>query len=349
MKVTVFAQRIAFMLFSFSLLTASNQLSAQNSALVYGDAIYLQNGWNKYQGGYLDTRGYQKDFEQTGNFLCVSTSTARNRDLGSGSWKIMSATGKKEGSPVLVNDDVYLFNQWNGNGGYLDTRGYQKDFEKTGNHLCVSTATNNNRDAGSGTWRVLSATGRAAGTPVTENAEIHLQNGWNKFAGGYLDTRGYQKDFEKTGNHLCVSTATDKNRSAGSGTWKITISEKNHLDAGETLKAGQRLMSANGAYILSLQEEDGHLCVYKYANGKQGSFVWGSMKFGFKNANLIMQTDGNLVIYDANKVSQWASQTHPFNDAKYKDANNKPIKLVLENDGVLKLYNAQNAVMWTSK
>jgi hypothetical protein len=54
------------------------------------------------------------------------------------------------GSPVLVNDNVYLLNQWNGNGGYLDTRGYQKYFEKTGNHLCVSTSTNSNRSNGSG-------------------------------------------------------------------------------------------------------------------------------------------------------------------------------------------------------
>jgi hypothetical protein len=282
MKSTIFAQKITFILFLLGLLTASNQLSAQNSTLVYGDVIFLQNGWSQYMGGYLDTRGYQKDYEKTGNFLCVSTAEVKNRAEGSGSWRIMSATGKKEGSPVLINDDVYLFNQWNGNGGYLDTR-------------------------------------------------------------------GYQKDYEQTGNHLCVSTATDKNRSDRSGTWKLTISEKSHLDAGQTLKAGQRLMSANGAYILSLQEGDGNLCVYKYANGKQGSFVWGSMKSGFKNAKLTMQTDGNLVVYNDKNESQWASNTHPFNDAKYNDSNNKPVKLVLENDGVLKLYNAQNAVMWSSK
>ncbi|MBK8565119.1 MAG: hypothetical protein IPN76_17715 [Saprospiraceae bacterium] len=225
MKSTIFAQKITFILFLLGLLTASNQLSAQNSTLVYGDVIFLQNGWSQYMGGYLDTRGYQKDYEKTGNFLCVSTAEVKNRAEGTGSWKIMSATGKKEGSPVLANDDVYLFNQWNGNGGYLDTKGYQKDFEKTGNHLCVSTATSNNRDIGSGTWKILSATGSAAGTPITENVEIHLQNGWNNFSGGYLDTRGYQKEYEKTGNYLCVSTATDKNRSDGSGTWKITISK----------------------------------------------------------------------------------------------------------------------------
>ena len=109
------------------------------------------------------------------------------------------------------------------------------------------------------------------------------------------------------------------------------------------------MVSANGAYKLRLQEEDGNLCVYKYANGKQGSFVWGSMKSGFKNGCQTMQTDGNLVVYDDKNVSKWSSQTNPIYDAKYNDANNKPVKLVLENDGVLKLYNAQNAVIWSSK
>ena len=189
--------------------------------LLYGDVIHLQNGWNNYGGGYLDTRGYQRDFAKTGNYLCVSTAKGSNRDGGSGSWKVMSASGKPDGSPVCVNDDVYLLNQWSGNGGYLDTRGYQRDFAKTGNHLCVSTAKESNRDAGSGTWKILSANGSPAGAPVMGDSEIHLQNGWNRFQGGYLDTRGYQRDYAKTGNWLCVSTATSSNRDGGSGTWKV--------------------------------------------------------------------------------------------------------------------------------
>ena len=211
--------------FLIAVLLFTTIAQAQNTPLNYGDVVILQNGWNNYAGGYLDTRGYEKDYAKTGNFLCVSTATVSNRDLKSGSWKIMSATGKAVGSPVLVSDDVYLLNQWNGNGGYLDTRGYQKDFEKTGNFLCVSTATASNREQGSGTWKIISANGSAAGTAVTENSEIHLQNGWNKFGGGYLDTRGYQKDYAKTGNLLCVSTATTSKRDGKSGTWKISKSK----------------------------------------------------------------------------------------------------------------------------
>ncbi len=191
--------------------------------LNYGDVIHLQNGWNKYSGGFLDTRGYQKDFEKTGNHLCVSTAISEDRDNGSGTWKVISASGKAIGSPVLTGDNIHLLNQWNNeNGGYLDTRGYQKDFARTGNHLCVSTAISENRDNGSGTWKI-SSIGKANGTPVSDNLEIQLKNGWNKFSGGFLDTRGYQKDYAQTGNHLCVSTAISENRDNGSGTWKVKI------------------------------------------------------------------------------------------------------------------------------
>lgn len=127
------------------------------------------------------------------------------------------------------------------------------------------------------------------------------------------------------------------------------FAQKNTLKSGESLKAGERLTSANGAYILRMQEDDGHLCIYKFENGKQGAFVWGSGVYGFTNAVLIMQADGNLVVYNDKKESKWDSKTHPFFDAKFKDVKNKPVKVVLENDGKLKLYTSSNQVIWTNK
>jgi hypothetical protein len=121
------------------------------------------------------------------------------------------------------------------------------------------------------------------------------------------------------------------------------------LEAGETLNAGEYLMSPNGAYILALQAEDGNLCVYKFANGQQGAFVWGSMKYGFSNARLDLQTDGNLVVYDGDNKSQWSSETHPHFNSKFKNPANKPVKMLLDNDGVLRLYAANGAVVWSSK
>lgn len=114
----------------------------------------------------------------------------------------------------------------------------------------------------------------------------------------------------------------------------------NTLNAGETLMAGQQLTAANGKFILRMQEDDGHLCVYKYENGKQSGYVWGSGAHGFKNAKLTLQTDGNLVVTQGN-ISKWSSETN-------KNAANKPVKLVLENDGSLKLYNASASTVWTN-
>ncbi len=211
---------LSLLMFAFLLLT-----NAHAQGLKYGDVVTLQNKWNNYSGGFLDTRGYQKDFEKTGNHLCVSTATSDNRDAGSGSWKILSASGKKAGEPVLVGDQIHLQNQWNGGkGGFLDARGYQKDFEKAiGNFLCVSTATVQNRDGGSGTWKIW-AFGVADGTPVINGFDVQLQNGWNKFGGGFLDTNGWQKDHKKTGNHLCVSTSKERDRANGkSATWRLLL------------------------------------------------------------------------------------------------------------------------------
>jgi alpha-tubulin suppressor-like RCC1 family protein len=128
-----------------------------------------------------------------------------------------------------------------------------------------------------------------------------------------------------------------------------TAAGSNTLKAGETLAGGRRLTSANGRFILRMQSEDGHLCVYKFENGQQGEFVWGSGKYGFDDSKLVMQTDGNLVVYGRNGAFQWGSDTHPDLNAKFKDTNNKPVKLVLEDDGSLNLYTVSGHVVWTNK
>ena len=344
-------KNLALVVFLMTMFLGNERAFSQT--LNYGDEIRLQNGWNKFNGGFLDTRGYQKDYEKTGNHLCVSTALSENRDAGSGTWKVISATGKPNGSPVLIGDEVHLQNAWNKyNGGYLDTRGYQRDYEKTGNHLCVSTALSSNRDAGSGIWKISSAQGKAAGTPVENSALIHLQNGWNQYNGGFLDTRGYQKDYEQTGNHLCVSTALVNNRDLGSGTWKVATlkTTKNYLNAGERLNPGEKLFSQNGAFMLRMQEEDGNLCVYTSKNGVQGTFVWGAyqaMKYTLAAGHyLVMQTDGNLCIYNKANGFQWGSyQVKNYPLISSADAM---CKLVLTDDGKLNILDPAGKVIWTN-
>ena len=116
---------------------------------------------------------------------------------------------------------------------------------------------------------------------------------------------------------------------------------KSGLGTGETLKTGEKLVSANGQYMLIMQT-DGNLCIYRYANGKQGAFVWCSMKHGFSNAKLVMQTDGNLCVYDGNNRFRWGS----YQVKRYALGQN--YKFVLTDAGKLNVVNASGQVVWTN-
>lgn len=109
------------------------------------------------------------------------------------------------------------------------------------------------------------------------------------------------------------------------------------LDAGQTIR--------NGAYRLDMQSDcnlvlykdqtalwssgtanrapawscrmvfqsDAHLVVYSGGAGEQGQVVWASDRYvpGFNAVfRLVLQDDGNLVIYDTNKAVIWSTSTN---------------------------------------
>lgn len=198
----------AVLLLTTGILSVANANSshADTAKLKYGQTYKIVNGYGNWQGGYLDTRGRGC----SENLLCVSTANSSNRDSGSGSWKILSKTGKT--GVVKSLDDVYLQNQYaQGAGGYLDTRGRGC----SENLLCVSTANSAERDSGSGTWKIIPKF-QSSGA-IRENQPVHLVNGYGNGQGGYLDTRGRGC----SENLLCVSTAAGSDRDSGSGTWKF--------------------------------------------------------------------------------------------------------------------------------
>jgi len=182
--------------------------------LTYGSFIYIKNGYNNWNGGFLDVRGNNCE----GNYRCVSTAIVEDRDNGSGTWKIISASGKAEGTPVAALDIIHLKNQWNnGNGGYLDICGAGCE----GNTFCVSTATTSNRNNGSGTWKIIPDL-RIYDCKIYEDQPVRLLNGYNGFRGGFLDTCGAGCE----GNLYCVSTYLGWNRNNGLITttcWKMLI------------------------------------------------------------------------------------------------------------------------------
>lgn len=104
----------------------------------------------------------------------------------------------------------------------------------------------------------------------------------------------------------------------------------NTLDAGKGLIIQGALKSPNLAYSLILQE-DGNLVLLNGTN-----VLWHAQTNAKVSAHLLMQGDGNLVIYGPAGEVVWHAGTH----------GNPGARLVLENTGQLRIYSASNAVLW---
>jgi hypothetical protein len=179
--------------------------------LKYGDKVHLQNGYANWNGGYLDACGHARVPSKYGVF----TSDSKYRDGGSGTWEIVSVTGKAVGAEVLIGDAIHLRNLYAGNGGYLDVCGHANC---GGNKYLVFTSDSTNRDGGSGSWRIYAGASSPADSKVREGDPVHLLNGYANWQGGYLDACGHAPAPSKYG----VSTSNSTNRDSGSGTWKFS-------------------------------------------------------------------------------------------------------------------------------
>ena len=87
------------------------------------------------------------------------------------------------------------------------------------------------------------------------------------------------------------------------------------LTSGESLQPGQYLQSPNGSYELIMQA-DGNLVLYQGTvtcptASCNGDALWNSGTGGDNDAYVTMQSDGNLVVYD-NGTAVWSSQTAGF-------------------------------------
>jgi hypothetical protein len=87
------------------------------------------------------------------------------------------------------------------------------------------------------------------------------------------------------------------------------------LKSGETLFAGQSVWSANGSYRLIMQS-DGNLVVYG-----PGGALWSARTTGAAGARVVMQSDGNLVVYDQWNRPVW-----------YTGTGNPGARFVVQND-----------------
>ncbi|MFB7210488.1 hypothetical protein [Streptomyces sp. NPDC056255] len=186
--------------------------SAALNELTYGSDILLQN---QYQGdgGYLDTNGRST---QSGATYDVSTNeTPNSRGPRTSVWKIVSATGKANGTRVTSGDVVYLVNQYS-TGTYLDTNGHST---RSGAKYDVSTTVTKDRGPGTGKWHIFGETSSPTDGHVRTNDIVHLLNDYGTANGGFLDTNGLSG--QQGGAKYDVSTSHYWNRGSGTGSWKV--------------------------------------------------------------------------------------------------------------------------------
>lgn len=219
--------------------TLSRHAENERPQIKIGSTINLQNRYPNV-GGYLDAWGSvwkKPEFAKiTTEIMIVSTHYDPNRDNGSGSWEIVSATGKTSGEPLVVGDRIHLRNKFPG-AGYLDSCGWvehlpiYKDYKDQ--TTAVFTTESPNRDYGTGTWIVRSAT-ESDGSPVLEGDSIGLENGFivvvkgKVYKTGFLNVAGNVKDIPSFSDYDGASLVFTQNRSDGQPVldiWTISLSK----------------------------------------------------------------------------------------------------------------------------
>ncbi|KZX22137.1 hypothetical protein [Rathayibacter tanaceti] len=103
------------------------------------------------------------------------------------------------------------------------------------------------------------------------------------------------------------------------------------LFAGQTLRANRQLTSENGRFTARMQD-DGNLVGY----GPQG-VVWNTGIRGAGN-RLVLQEDGNAVVYGADGSVRWSS-----------DTRGTDLRLGITNAGSLIIVNQDGSIIWTSQ
>ncbi|MFE7112977.1 hypothetical protein ACFU98_39885 [Streptomyces sp. NPDC057575] len=157
-----------------------------------------------------------------------------------------TAVGAKAATDLTYGSKILLQNQYGGDGGYLDTNGVSGQPGATYN---VSTnQTPNSRGPATSEWKVVSATGKAAGTRVTSGDVVYLVNQYA--SGTYLDTNGVST---KAGAKYMVSATTTKDRGPGTGKWHIFGKTSSPTDGRIRTEDIVRLLndygSANGGFL----------------------------------------------------------------------------------------------------
>ncbi|HEY3162533.1 MAG TPA: matrixin family metalloprotease [Vicinamibacterales bacterium] len=131
-----------------------------------------------------------------------------------------------------------------------------------------------------------------------------------------------------------VATVSVSDGRGGSVSSSVTLQVvlRDKLPAGARLVSGQSLISLDGRYRLAYQG-DGNLVLYDEV---AHAAPWSSGTAGMSTGQVVMQTDGNFVLYDGLNRPRWMSGTPSYASTR----------LVLQTDGNLVVYTPDGQAPW---
>ena len=155
---------------------------------------------------------------------------------------------------------------------------------------------------------------------------------WESATGG---NSGSSMAVQNDGNVVVTNAAKVAEWSSSTGGNSIdgTPSGSDRLRDGQSLASGKYLQSADKRFTLLLQS-DGNLVLYEPGNRVD----WDSGTGGSGAVTLVMQSDGNLVLYAAANQYVWGTGT----------AGNSGCKAVVQDDGNFVVYNGAGVDRWDS-
>lgn len=112
------------------------------------------------------------------------------------------------------------------------------------------------------------------------------------------------------------------------------VSGTDRLGQQQHLQSNSYLVSENGDYRFYLQT-DGNLVLRDWNTRNS---LWSSGTHGDDGVQLVLQDDGNLVLYTASQDAVWATNTNGSNASQ----------LILRNDGNLVLQSASGSILWAT-
>ncbi|MET9125466.1 hypothetical protein [Streptomyces sp. NPDC004528] len=156
------------------------------------------------------------------------------------------ASGSAALNELTYGSTILLQNQYQGDGGYLDTNGLS---QQSGAKYDVSTnQTPNSRGPRTSEWKVVSATGKGNGHRVISGDVVYLVNQYS--SGTYLDTNGHST---RSGAKYDVSTTTHRDRGHGTSKWHIFARTSSpadgHIRANDVVSLLNDYGSANGGFL----------------------------------------------------------------------------------------------------